>query len=142
MNTDHITQLLKHKGVQPTANRIIVFRALSGQSRPLSLSDLEERIDTIDKSGIFRVLSLFSEKGLVHVIDDGSRSLKYEPCHAEDHCSGADMHVHFHCHRCGRTLCFDTEHIPAVTLPAGYVAQTVNYVIKGICPGCNVSAGI
>lgn len=128
-------RLLK-KGVKPTANRITVFRTISETKSPVSLSDLEDRLPTLDKSSIFRTLTLFLEHHLLHSIEDGSGSLKYEMCGNDEECSIDDMHVHFHCEVCGKTFCFENLHIPAVELPSGFTARSVNYMVKGVCDGC------
>lgn len=139
MESDKIEQRLLAKGVRPTSNRISVFRALACSPRPMSLSELESSLLTIDKSSIFRVLSLFVDHDLVHDIDDGSGSVKYEICGGIDHCSPADMHIHFHCLRCHHTFCLESLPVPIVTLPEGFSTQSVNYMIKGICPDCGKS---
>ena len=59
----YITMLEEHS-IKPTANRLIVLRTLDGAGRPMSLSELEYKILSIDKSGIFRTLSLFREQHL------------------------------------------------------------------------------
>ena len=51
-------------GIKPTANRIVVLRCLASAERPMSLSELEYKILSIDKSGIFRALALFKENRL------------------------------------------------------------------------------
>ena len=66
MDKNNHDTLLEQHGVKPTANRLIVLRALESAGRPMSLSELEHRIKTIDKSGIFRTLTLFREQHLVH----------------------------------------------------------------------------
>ena len=50
--------LIEH-GIKPTANRLLVLKALADSHRPVTMSELEDAIDTIDKSGIFRTLTLF-----------------------------------------------------------------------------------
>ncbi len=135
-NSDFFSALLQERGVKPTANRIVVVKALSGIDRPMSLSELEEKIITIDKSGIFRALSLFRECGLVHVIDDGEGT-KYELCRSRQHSHDDDTHVHFHCEKCLTTYCLEEISIPSVVLPEGYVSQTANYIVKGLCPRCS-----
>lgn len=137
MNTADTEIILTNKGVKPTANRILVLRELMNTSHPVSLADLESALGfTIDKASIFRVLELFSEKDVVHVIEDGSRSLKYELCHSGDRHSIADQHVHFYCEKCRETYCFETVTVPLIDMPEGFTAHTVNYMIKGICPKC------
>lgn len=131
------TERLQNKGVKPTPNRILVLRELLQADRPQSLADLEFALETLDKSSIFRVLNLFVEHGIVHAIEDGSGSTKYETCKGEHECSPSDMHVHFFCESCRQTYCFESTHIPPVDLPDGFSAHTVNYMIKGICPACS-----
>ena len=65
--------LLEEHGVRPTANRIVVAKALASSIQPQSLAELERKISTIDKSNVFRALTLFKEHHLVHAIE-GSRT--------------------------------------------------------------------
>ena len=69
-------EMLQEHGVKPTANRIVVVKALADAERPLSLSELEYKIMSIDKSGVFRALTLFREHHLVHVIEDGGDGVR------------------------------------------------------------------
>ena len=135
MNESAITALMQEHGIRPTANRIIVAKALAEESRPLTMTELDDRIGSIDKSGIFRTLTLFKDQHLVHVLEDGE-GVRYELCHSHDHSIDNDMHVHFHCEHCGQTICLEDLPIPEVTLPDGYEVQSANFVLKGICPKC------
>lgn len=135
--TQKIAETLEKHGVKPTANRIVVYEALASSYRPMSLAELERNILTIDKSGIFRALSLFRENHLLHVIEDGGDGVRFELCHSHDHHRhDDDTHVHFHCEHCGRTFCIDNTPIPVVELPEGYLMTSANYVVKGVCPDC------
>ena len=135
MNESDLTFLMKEHGIKPTSNRIIVAKALSEGNRPLSMTELEDRIGSIDKSGIFRALTLFKEQHLVHVLEDGD-GVRYELCHSHDHAVDNDMHIHFHCEHCGETICLEDLAIPEVQLPEGFLIQSANFVLKGICPKC------
>lgn len=84
MNSTDIENFLNGKGIKPTSNRILVAKELMKASHPVSLADLEILLGfSMDKASIFRVLELFSEKEIVHVIEDGSRSFKYELCNGK-----------------------------------------------------------
>ena len=131
-----IETLLTNKNVRPTANRITVLRELLSQTNPVSLNQLEQSLVTLDKSSIFRVLTLFSQHGVVHCIEDGSGSMKYEVCGSSHHHHPADMHVHFACTECGETTCLENIKVPMVELPEGFEPQAVNYVVKGRCSRC------
>ena len=135
MNESDLTLLMQEHCIKHTANRIIVAKALSEGNRPLSMTELEDRIGSIDKSGIFRSLTLFKEHHLVHVLEDGD-GVRYELCHSHDHAVDNDMHIHFHCEHCGETICLEDLAIPEVQLPEGFLIQSANFVLKGICPKC------
>lgn len=138
MSNNDVEDILIRKEVKPTSNRILVMRELIKASHPVSLADLEISLDfSMDKASIFRVLELFSEKDIIHVIEDGSRSLKYELCHSGTHHTIADQHVHFYCERCKETYCFENVSVPLVNIPEGFSPHAINYMIKGICPKCS-----
>ena len=136
MEENNYTTLLEEHNIKPTANRLIVLRTLDGAGRPMSLTELENKILTIDKSGIFRTLSLFREQHLVHVIEDGGDGVRYELCHSHDDDVDDDLHVHFYCEQCHQTYCLDHIPVPGIDLPAGFIMSSVNYMVKGICPHC------
>jgi len=137
VNSSKYEALLVAHGVKPTANRIIVAKTLAAAERPMSLSELEYKILSIDKSGVFRALTLFRDHHLVHVIEDGGDGVRYELCHSLDgHDHDDDQHVHFYCERCHRTFCLSETAIPTVVLPPGYQLSSINYMAKGLCPEC------
>lgn len=137
MSSEDCEALLVAHDIKPTANRIVVAKTLAAAERPMSLSELEYKILSIDKSGVFRALTLFREHHLVHVIEDGGDGVRYELCHSHDgHDEDDDQHVHFYCERCHRTFCLHDTPIPAVQLPHGYHLASINYMAKGLCPEC------
>jgi Fur family ferric uptake transcriptional regulator len=129
-------QILEKAGIRVTAVRLLIFRELR-RSFPgaFSLSDREDALPTVEKSTIFRTLSVFSEAHLLHDIDDGSGSHKYCVCSHDDtlHCTG---HVHLACRICHRTFCLPDVRIPQVILPEGFVPEETEYLVKGVCPEC------
>lgn len=138
MDNTEIEHILNAKQVKPTSNRILVLRELIKASHPVSLADLEVLSGfTLDKASIFRTLRLFSEKDVVHPIEDGSRSVKYELCHSLTHCNLSDQHTHFYCEHCKETYCLENVSVPMVDIPDGFRPRCFNYVIKGLCPKCS-----
>lgn len=130
----NVERMVKH-GIHPTATRILVLDEMLKGQRPVSLSELEEQLDTVDKSTVFRALTLFLKHHLIHAIEDGSGVLKYEVCEGEDYCD--DMHIHFYCNICHRTFCLKDTPVPVVRLPEGFEMHFVNYMVKGICKDCS-----
>ena len=125
--------LLEEHGVKVTANRLLVARALAQAGRPLSLMELEARLETVDKSNIFRTLTAFKEAHLVHALEDAGDGVRYELCHEG---MDDDIHVHFYCTRCHRTFCLESTPVPPVDVPEGYEVETKSYLLKGVCPEC------
>ena len=109
---------LRHKGVGATANRILVLKKLEEEQRPMSLSSLEAAMPNMDKSSIFRVLN-------------------YELCANDGACHHNDGHIHFYCETCHQSFCLDDIHVPQFSLPSGFVARSMSFVIKGQCEKCS-----
>ena len=136
MNGQQITERLASKGIRPTANRILVYDALARQESPQSLKNMENLLLSMDKSSIFRTLTLFLEHDAVHAFEDGRGILNYEVCEEEGECDHHDGHIHFYCESCHRSFCMEDIHIPSFELPEGFYPHSVSFVIKGECPEC------
>lgn len=129
-------QLLELHGVKATVNRLLIARALDEAGRPLSMTELEERLETIDKSSVFRTLMVFRDAHLVHVLEDAGDGVRYELCHSRHEDHDDDLHVHFYCVKCHKTYCLEDVPVPPVSVPEGYVARQASYLIRGLCPLC------
>ena len=136
MEEDIYLHKLHLRGIKPTAMRLLILRTMLDTNRAVSQHDLEETLQTVDKSTIFRTVMLFMEHHLVHAVDDGSGALKYAVCSDDCTCSVSDQHVHFYCEGCHRAFCFRQQAVPVVEAPEGSVLHGVNYVLKGLCPAC------
>lgn len=130
--------ILHTKNVRPTAVRLLVYRALTESQTAISLTDLENILETADRTTLYRTIKTFEEQGVVHPIEDGTGVTKYALCtaycNAEEH---KDLHLHFHCSVCEQTTCLTDYSIPQISLPKGYIAQEVNFTITGVCHMCN-----
>ncbi|MDY5547147.1 MAG: transcriptional repressor [Prevotella sp.] len=136
MDSKEAIARLEAKDIKPTANRILVLKMLVMMRRPMSLSMLDEKMPNMDKSSIFRVLTLFLEHDVVHAFEDGRGVLNYELCEHRGHCNHTDGHIHFYCESCQRSFCLEDQHLPHVDLPDGFYAHAVSFVIKGECAEC------
>ena len=116
------------RDIRPTAIRVLVLRTLLEMKQAMSVSDLEAQLDTVDKSTIFRTLTLFLSHHLIHGVDDGSGTLKYAVCDDSCQCAVEDQHMHFCCECCHKTFCVKSIHIPSVQLPPGFIQTGANYV--------------
>ena len=137
--------ILNNAEIRITANRLLVLKTIHEDIHgAFSLLDVESKLPTMDASSIFRALTLFAEKQLLHPIDDGSGMQKYCVCHClhddDDahygHHHKHQGHVHLTCIKCHETICLEDVPIPLVPIPEGYDILESEYVIKGICPKC------
>ncbi|MDO4159378.1 MAG: transcriptional repressor [Prevotellaceae bacterium] len=127
---------LQLRDIKPTATRLLILRTMYRGDETVSLPQLERLLPTVDKSTISRTLSIFLLHRLIHVVDDGSGSLKYNVCSDDCDCGVEDEHTHFYCEQCHRTFCLKRIHVPIVNLPDGFRLNSINYVVKGLCPEC------
>lgn len=140
MISDSAHSIWGKTGLRETPVRTLIFRTLSDASAPLSGQQIEDIIESVDRSSITRTLALFVDRGLVHSLEDGTGSVKYEICKDEDHDTShlhTDRHPHFHCKKCGATTCLESVMISADTLlPEGYEIHDVSLLYTGLCPKC------
>ena len=129
-------KILSEADIRITAVRLLVIKTLYEQVHgTFSLQDIMAMMPTADNSSIFRTLTLFAEKHLLHMIDDGSGMQKYCVCHCADH-DHHHGHIHLTCTECHQTVCLTEVPIPAVPVPEGFKVKEAEYVIKGLCANC------
>ena len=129
-------QILKQKNVKPTAMRQLVLDILRNNPQAVSLLEIEQQLDSVDRSTIFRTLKTFQENCIIHKIDDGTGATKFALCSEGCSCNLGDLHAHFYCNKCGQTSCLKDHLIVQPVLPDGFSFESANYVIKGICANC------
>ena len=128
--------LIEH-GIRPTAVRLLVWKHISRITETFALHDIERQMPEMDRSSIFRALRLFSEHKLLHEVNDGTGVQKYCICRCDTD-RHLDNHIHFSCTVCGKTYCLEDISIPRVSLPESFSVHDVEYLVKGICPDCNL----
>lgn len=136
----YISDVLLRRSITPTPTRVRILRQMYRGNEMVSLPELESLLPSVDKSTIFRTLNLLLSHGLIHAVDDGSGSVKYNVCPEDCECENVvdDEHTHFYCTSCHRAFCLTGIHVPVVELPEGFILHSINYVIKGLCPECRV----
>ncbi|MDO5035335.1 MAG: transcriptional repressor [Porphyromonas sp.] len=126
---------LEQLDIRFTPVRELIYNELEHADIALSLTDLETRLETVDKSSISRNLHLFMEAGIIHQIQDGSGIAKYAISYNSPD-EPAETHAHFTCRSCGETICLEAHPLPPQPLPEGHVAEGYSLVIKGLCGDC------
>ncbi|RYZ56534.1 MAG: transcriptional repressor [Sphingobacteriales bacterium] len=140
---EELEQRLKNKGIAPTAMRLLVFEYFLQQTFAQSLTDLEWHFNRADRTTLYRTLKTFEEKGLIHSIEDGTEATRYalcaEGCRAGNH---YDLHLHFFCYGCKRTICLPRHKVPDVTVPDHFQLQELALIAKGLCDTCSQNNAI
>ncbi|MEM9022826.1 MAG: transcriptional repressor, partial [Bacteroidota bacterium] len=93
-----------------------------------------------DRVTIYRTLSAFLEKGLIHKVPGDTDATQFAlcsgGCNAHEH---QDDHVHFKCRVCQRSECLTELAVPEMNLPEGYGVESSNLLLEGVCRECRVA---
>jgi Fur family ferric uptake transcriptional regulator len=135
---EQVNKILEQKAVRITPMRQLVLQCFVDEDAVLGLSELEIVLSKSDRITIYRTLKTFEENGILHSIKGDSEEAKYALCNK--HCTPIyhiDQHPHFQCLKCKQVICIESQLIPTMELPNGYIQQEANMIIKGICPNCH-----
>jgi len=135
MRVDPARTLREH-GVQVTAQRLAVLRAVSG--RPHSTAEavaqcVRGEIGAISRQAVYDALAILAEKGIIRRIHPAGSAVLYED-------RVGDNHHHLICRSCGRTVDVDCAvgDTPCLN-PAdasGYAVDEAEVIYWGTCPQC------
>jgi Fur family ferric uptake transcriptional regulator len=131
-------ELLEKHHLKKTAPRVQVLSILKSRTMATSQPELEEITGkAIDRVTLYRILSTFEEKGIIHKVLDLNGTANYAFCSAscnehEHH----DEHLHFNCTVCEHVYCLNDLHIPAIAFPEGFKASAINLTASGVCDKC------
>ncbi len=133
-----IGKILSDNNLRLTGSREAILGEFLKYDSALSQPDLEKELGgKFDRVTIYRTISSFVEKGILHKVPDDSGTMKFALCSDEcDEQGHDDDHVHFKCNKCGKTSCIENVVIPEIRLPEGYDLGIVNLLLQGVCPEC------
>lgn len=131
--------LLRQHGLQVTAQRLAVLRAVS--RLPHCTADevadaVRTEIGAISRQAVYDALGLLAEKGVIRRIRPAGSPALFEDRVGDDH-------HHLICRGCGHTV--DVDAGPASTLrlsgdaAAGFRVEEAEVIYWGTCPACLVS---
>jgi Fe2+ or Zn2+ uptake regulation protein len=130
------TNLLREHGLQVTAQRLAVLRAVSGRPHCTAddvAEDVRAEIGTISRQAVYDALGMLAEKGLIRRIQPAGSPARYED-------RVGDNHHHLICRTCGKTVDVDCAvgDTPCLTAAAdlGYQIDEAEVIYWGTCPEC------
>jgi Fe2+ or Zn2+ uptake regulation protein len=131
-----LAKLLREHGIQVTAQRLAVLRAVS--KHPHSTADgiaegVRADIGAISRQAVYDTLSMLVDRGLLRRIQPAGSPARYEG-------RVGDNHHHIICRRCGKTDDVDCAvgETPCLTAAddSGYQIDEAEVIFWGTCPEC------
>ena len=136
--TTRLNDILRRKHLSVTDSRKKILSLFLAAHDALAHGDIETKAgEKFDRVTVYRTLQTFVEKGIIHTIPTADNSIRYALCKDCEEGHHHDDHVHFVCTNCNKTICLDDVVSPKIDLPQGYVAETTQVVINGVCKDCN-----
>lgn len=133
---DDRAQLLRQHGVQVTAQRLAVLRAVARRPHCRAddvAEDVRAEIGSISRQAVYDALGLMADKGLIRRIQPAGSPALYED-------RVGDNHHHLICRSCGQTVDVDCAvgDTPCLTAAAdsGYEIDEAEVIYWGTCPAC------
>ncbi|MGH9011157.1 MAG: Fur family transcriptional regulator [Acidimicrobiia bacterium] len=128
--------LLREHGLQVTAQRLAVLRAVSDRSHSTA-DDIDKvvraEIGAISRQAVYDALGVLTEKGLLRRIQPAGSPTRYEN-------RVGDNHHHIVCRTCGGMGDVDCAvgHAPCLTAAddLGYEVDEAEVIYWGRCPEC------
>ncbi len=134
-NPPDVAAALKHAGLQVTAQRLAVYRAV--QMSPHGMADeicktVKEELGVISRQAVYDALKAMAEHGLLRRIQPAGSAARYE--------HRVDNHHHLACRQCGNLVDIDCAVGEAPCLVAehdhGYQIDEAEVIYWGVCPEC------
>lgn len=135
----HALARLETAGFRRGGARRAVIEVLSAEPCAISAIEIEDRLRRrrrpVGRASVYRVLEQLTELDLVHKLDLGSETARYERVDP-----GGDHHHHMVCDRCGRVLPFHDaaleRAVTKVTGDASFEVRDHEIVLHGACESC------
>ena len=141
-STEPSNEQLRERGVQVTAQRLAVLRAVS--ARPHGTADdvaeiVRSEIGAISRQAVYDALGILADRGLVRRIHPAGSSARFES-------RVGDNHHHLICRQCGRLVDVDCAvgTTPCLTAAddSGYEIDEAEVVYWGRCPECSAATSV
>ena len=134
-------RLLRESGVQVTAQRLAVLRAVAGTPHGTA-DDIEAlvraEIGAISRQAVYDALGILTDRGLIRRIQPARSPARYED-------RVDDNHHHLVCRSCGLTVDVDCAVATRQCLDAaddhGFSIDEAEVVYWGRCPDCQAADG-
>ncbi len=133
MDATSIAQLLKEKGIRPTAQRIGVYENIAGRydhpTVDMLYQDMHPTHPSLSKTTVYNTLDMLVQAGLVRTVTINSNEARFD--------ADISLHGHFQCTCCGEVSDFRLPDAQLKTAGLeGYEVATQDVYFTGRCPKC------
>ena len=129
---------LQKAGISKTSQRLAVLDILLKATTPLSVNTIRQSLETkanIDKVTVYRILSLFRQRGIIREIASAGGANYFEMATLEN-----PLHPHFSCRNCGAFTCLAplpfTQAPELILSKDDYSIDHIEINISGLCACC------
>ena len=129
---------LQKAGISKTSQRLAVLDILLKATMPLSVNTIRQALETkasIDKVTVYRILSLFRQRGIIREIASSGGANYFEIATLEN-----PLHPHFSCRNCGAFTCLAplpfTQAPELILSKDDYSIDHIEINISGLCACC------
>jgi len=138
--SDPLDQLLRQRGVQVTAQRLAIMRAVSDHPHATAdeLADaVRAVIGSISRQAVYDNLTVLEANRLVRRIQPAGSAARFED-------RVGDNHHHLICRGCGTTFDIDCAvgEVPCLTADDdhGFAIDEAEVIYWGLCPACRTTS--
>jgi Fur family ferric uptake transcriptional regulator len=129
---------LQKAGISKTSQRLAVLDILLKATTPLSVNTIRQSLETkarIDKVTVYRILTLFRQRGIIREIASAGGANYFEMATLEN-----PLHPHFSCRNCGAFTCLAplpfTQAPELILSKDDYSIDHIEINISGLCACC------
>lgn len=130
------SDILRNRNLKVTPPRLKLLEAISECNHAISYSEIQKKMNQIDRVTLYRNLNTLIDKGLVHKASLSGDETYYAVCScnctSESH---KHKHIHFKCTKCKTVSCVHLKKTLDITIP-GYQVDTVEIEVNGLCQEC------
>lgn len=131
--------MIRDAGLRATSPRVAVLQLLADTEKPLSHSEVVERLSggDWDQATLFRNLVKLADAKLAKIVSRAGGVSRYTAVreHGDTH-----VHPHFSCHSCGAVDCLPGLSMRLPKDPAWQAAiREAELQVVGTCPSCRAA---
>ena len=141
--SEHAEAALRSAGYRSSAPRRAIVETLARHGCLLTAREISDRLRRegrdIGVATVYRSLELLEDLGLVHRLETGEGTSRYEPAHPS-----GEHHHHLICNRCGRVSAFEDagleRSVQKMARRLTFRVEGHDVALRGTCAACLADA--